>query len=193
MQKDFQISSVTCFMGLGLFISNRLAQGLVSVTVPNNLQIHTVTRGACLSFLIQNQTLKRSNSSPSKPNENSSVSMLMSRPQKAVAEINAIVKSASQGKFQNNCPFISQILIVDDVAFNVMALKMLLKRTKQQSEECYDGQQAINKVEQRFFSNVCSHLECKFFKLILMDIQMPIKDGIQATTEVINNNLILDI
>ncbi|KAL4445517.1 hypothetical protein ABPG74_004591 [Tetrahymena malaccensis] len=65
----------------------------------------------------------------------------------------------------------TNLLIVDDTIFNIMALKTILKNVNNLVfDEAYNGQQAIEKVLQK-----------KNYDLIFMDINMPVLDGFEAT------------
>jgi len=68
------------------------------------------------------------------------------------------------------------VLIVDDNAFNLMVAKKIVKETGCQVKTAMHGQDAIEKVKKHFEE------EEEFFKLIIMDCQMPIMDGYQATS-----------
>lgn len=74
-----------------------------------------------------------------------------------------------------------EVLIVDDDSFNVMALDTILKTLNYSSEHAFNGKEALEKAQRRY-RNPCSSC-CKFFKLILMDLTMPVMDGFQATQE----------
>ena len=65
-----------------------------------------------------------------------------------------------------------QILIADDSHDNRALIRAYLKKTPYRLEEAEDGQQAIDK----FIAGK--------FDLVLMDIQMPIVDGYEATTRI---------
>ena len=67
------------------------------------------------------------------------------------------------------------ILLVEDNEINRMIALELLKSTQAQVDEAEDGQQAV----ERFIASEPGH-----YDLILMDIQMPIKDGYAATKEI---------
>lgn len=83
----------------------------------------------------------------------------------------------STKNFLKQCDCI-QILIVDDVPFNHIALLALLQNYGYKAESAYDGDSAIRKVKQRLQG--C----CKSYKLIFMDIEMPGKNGFDASCEV---------
>ncbi|KAL4497320.1 hypothetical protein ABPG72_011255 [Tetrahymena utriculariae] len=70
-----------------------------------------------------------------------------------------------------------KILIVDDTGFNILALKLLLKQQiSSQTEvfEAFNGRQALEIAKEKFRSQ-------QYVNLILMDVNMPIMDGIEAT------------
>ncbi|KAF5322460.1 hypothetical protein D9619_001179 [Psilocybe cf. subviscida] len=64
------------------------------------------------------------------------------------------------------------VLIVDDNPINQTILSTFMKRKKIKYESASNGQEAVEK------------WKTGGFHLILMDIQMPVMDGIQATTEI---------
>ena len=69
------------------------------------------------------------------------------------------------------------LLIVDDQAFNVMALKLLLNNFNAFFiDEAFNGEQAVNKVKERAS-------EKKYYDYIFMDLTMPIMDGYMATQQ----------
>ncbi|KAL4466675.1 hypothetical protein ABPG72_016792 [Tetrahymena utriculariae] len=80
-------------------------------------------------------------------------------------------------KWQCNC---TQILIVDDNDFNLYVLFLRLKTYGFNIEKAGSGEIAIQKIRQKLYSQDC----CRKYKLIFMDIDMPVKDGYQTTTEI---------
>ncbi|CAD8200342.1 unnamed protein product [Paramecium pentaurelia] len=73
----------------------------------------------------------------------------------------------------------SKILIVDDIGCNHFALQVLLKKFKLKTDSAYNGNSAIDLVKERL-SQKC----CKTYRLIFMDIEMPGKNGFQASQEI---------
>ena len=71
---------------------------------------------------------------------------------------------------------ILSILLVDDDAINRLAARTLLKQAGHKVIEAEDGQAAINKAKETGFD------------VILMDIHMPVMDGIAATKIIRENN-----
>lgn len=63
----------------------------------------------------------------------------------------------------------SKMLVVDDNPQNLYLARFLLEQGGHEIIEAYNGQEAVDKVK----SDV--------FDLVLMDIQMPIMDGLEAT------------
>ncbi len=73
-----------------------------------------------------------------------------------------------------DCP---KILVVDDEPINIMVLKGYLAKTKLKLDVAYNGKEAIDMVLERS-TGTC----CKRYKAIFMDINMPIMNGVEATT-----------
>lgn len=71
-----------------------------------------------------------------------------------------------------DCP---EVLSVDDDAFNLQSLEMLLRKFEKKCVKAFNGEQAIKAVIER--NKKC---KCKF-KLIFMDYHMPVKDGVETT------------
>ena len=65
---------------------------------------------------------------------------------------------------------IPRILIVDDNAENLMALKAVLDSPQYQIEECSSGKDALNEVHARDYA------------LVVMDVHMPEMDGFETAT-----------
>ena len=70
----------------------------------------------------------------------------------------------------------SKILIVDDNAQNLYLARFLLERNGHDVDEAYNGQEAVD-----------AAAKCKY-DLVLMDIQMPVMGGIEATREIKRHN-----
>lgn len=85
------------------------------------------------------------------------------------------------------CP---SILIVDDDPFNQLSLEIILKKFKIPCEKAHNGLEAIERIKKSNLMEKCSE-NCHRLKLIFMDYQMPILDGVQTTNELrkmIKNN-----
>ncbi|CAD8201019.1 unnamed protein product [Paramecium pentaurelia] len=94
-------------------------------------------------------------------------------------QLNNLKFPSFQGcNFNINCDCI-QILNVDDVRFNHSAIEALLNQHNIKMESAYNGQQAVQMVKKRLDKNCC-----KTYKLIFMDIEMPISNGYQASKEI---------
>ena len=81
--------------------------------------------------------------------------------------------------YQCNC---SDILVVDDEEFNVMASKKMLKNLGFESDSAYNGEECINLIKEKLKLN-CKCKSC-YYKIIFLDIVMPIMDGIETAKEI---------
>ncbi len=74
------------------------------------------------------------------------------------------------------------MLIVDDNMFNLIPLELILKERFQITvDRALHGQEAVDMFE-RNVSKKCCDVR---YKLVLMDLQMPIKDGYDATADIL--------
>ncbi|EAR83218.2 ATPase, histidine kinase-, DNA gyrase B (macronuclear) [Tetrahymena thermophila SB210] len=75
----------------------------------------------------------------------------------------------------------SNILIVDDEGFNLYALELKLKFYGFIVDKAPGGIEALEFVQKKFESDACH----KKYDIILMDINMPIKNGYEATEDIL--------
>jgi CheY-like chemotaxis protein len=76
------------------------------------------------------------------------------------------------------CP---RVLIVDDNVFNLNVLESMLKKMHISCLKAINGQEAIKVVKESQNRKCCVPL-----KLVLMDCNMPVMDGYQATEEIVS-------
>ena len=74
-----------------------------------------------------------------------------------------------------------EVLIVDDDAFNLLSLELILKNFNVKCVKAMNGKEAVSLVANKS----CSSLKCRGFKMVFMDYQMPIMDGVESTREII--------
>ena len=79
---------------------------------------------------------------------------------------------------QCQCP---QILIVDDDAFNLFTMELLIKKLNFSCAKASNGVEAINFLKEFKYCNK----NCKGMQLILMDYQMPELDGVETSKKII--------
>jgi CheY-like chemotaxis protein len=71
----------------------------------------------------------------------------------------------------------TDILVVDDDSFNLNVLKSMLKKIKLKSDTCMNGLECIKKLQSKYSKGI-------EYKLILMDVMMPVMDGIEASNRI---------
>ena len=221
--------------GLGLFVSNILAQLLVnSINTEEKTGLTVFSefgKGTCFTFRLKcdmNEGSKKSEINPSffsiyhktegKANTHNSqkfesifskenyeiksikVEESSSMENEAISTRSIITKKRNfdnnnvNAKFINNkrkesnqcnCP---KVLVVDDVLFNIEVLRKLFIKRKIIIDCAANGLDAVVKVERILLNNMNKKFcnSCHFFKLIIMDIDMPYKNGIEATKEIKN-------
>ncbi|CAD8069539.1 unnamed protein product [Paramecium sonneborni] len=76
------------------------------------------------------------------------------------------------------------LLLVDDEAFNIYTFtKILNKKNITDIDSASNGNECIEKVKNKKCSN-----QCPGYKLIFMDLEMPILNGLNAAQQILNNN-----
>jgi CheY-like chemotaxis protein len=74
------------------------------------------------------------------------------------------------------------VLIVDDNPFNLLSLKTQVLSFGLKVETAVNGLEALEKVK-RAHENRCGD-ECRLYRVVLMDLDMPVMDGFQSTKEI---------
>ena len=165
------------------------------------IKVHTeISCGSRFSFIIRDTSLDKitnektdqTNSNCAIEEKNDSSSMMMEAEPNIDSKKNNFEKQGIlYPKFMSEyiCDRSSKckkVLIVDDSPFNLEIWERFFEKFDIQSEKANNGIEAIYEVEQiilkpkeRFCEN------CKFYSVILMDIDMPIKDGIETTKSIL--------
>ncbi|CAK61351.1 unnamed protein product (macronuclear) [Paramecium tetraurelia] len=157
-------------VGLGLKVANRLIRGMSSLQ--NGLNIDsTLNKGTIISFTIED--FLEDNNSQGSGSETIMKDAQLSR------QLSQLTTREFKFIKQIICKC-NKILIADDIPFNHHALKMILQELNYQADSVYNGQQAIDVVQQRIQNNKCH----PFYSLILMDIEMPKQNGFEASLKI---------
>lgn len=98
--------------------------------------------------------------------------------------LSAISKSTYSHHFDEllksaNCQC-EEALIVDDDAFNLKSLELMLGKFGKKCVKAYNGEEAIRIIQEKYQTGLCCR-HCKAFSIIFMDYHMPIKDGVETT------------
>lgn len=102
--------------------------------------------------------------------------------------------SQDEGKENKNqekscdCP---KILVADDDVFNLFTMQNMMKTFGLTIAQAHNGQEAV-KIALKRAINKCSP-DCQFFKLVLMDLSMPVMDGFEATIKLKEMMLVHEI
>ena len=78
---------------------------------------------------------------------------------------------------RGNCKNCPTVLIVDDNAYNIYALNILINRLGFKADSASNGRTAVDMVLAKEINDTCS---CQF-KVILIDLNMPFMDGYEST------------
>ena len=68
---------------------------------------------------------------------------------------------------------------MDDDAFNLKSLELILNKFGKKAVKAYNGDQAIRILKEKYREENCG--ACNGFKIIFMDYHMPLMNGIETT------------
>lgn len=156
-----------------------------------------IGKGSCFSFQIKNfvEEQRNTNGNTSRLEESShrTITNLKRNFESTKRNPRFITKENEQSKiFETFDPFeksseickCKKVLIVDDSPFNLEAAQIMLKKNGVESDIANNGVEAINQIKNILDGNLSKFCNrCKFYKFILMDIDMPIKNGIETAKE----------
>jgi CheY-like chemotaxis protein len=90
-------------------------------------------------------------------------------------------KETNFSPLEGNCNC-KDILLVDDDEFILKTSKNILKKFKLEADCAENGQECLNKIKEKLEKN-CNCSKNKY-KIVLMDITMPVMDGIEAAKNI---------
>ena len=73
------------------------------------------------------------------------------------------------------------VLYADDDTFNLFTMESMLKGYGAKLTKAFNGSEAVEAVKHRSLHKCCKN--CQMFRLIFMDLSMPIMDGFESTIE----------
>eukprot|EP01022_Parablepharisma_sp_SALTPOND_P014802 TRINITY_DN2057_c0_g1_i2.p2 TRINITY_DN2057_c0_g1~~TRINITY_DN2057_c0_g1_i2.p2 ORF type:complete len:511 (+),score=46.49 TRINITY_DN2057_c0_g1_i2:1108-2640(+) len=161
-------------MGLGLTLCRRLAK-----IMGGDIEVESILgRGSLFTFTIKcyDESIEPmtraepSNATNTSISNNNEIKLFIPKP---IERPPATVETIS--KFTECCTC-SNVLIVDDEPTNRLVVRSYLKGCDLIADEAENGLISVNLVKKKA-NNPC----CKKYKMIFMDINMPVMDGTEAT------------
>ncbi len=153
-------------IGLGLYVSKALSKEL-----RGDLSVASAERqGTIAKLVLPEFAPSRTLSTSFRIRQNNSVLSVVSSPHESQP------LPLQLSRCHCHCP---PVLIVDDEPLNVKVLKAFLAKAGYSADAASNGQEALDAVLARS-EGVC----CSGYKVILMDINMPLMDGAEATQRI---------
>lgn len=152
-------------IGLGLYLCKSLSRQL-----SGDISIQSKKgEGTCVTFFIED-TISAGSECDILIEERKSIHIpRLSNPCKSASNLSAI----------SDCCKCRKVLIVDDEPMNIMVLSSYLATVNCKADKACNGEIALKKIIEKKESTCC-----KGYKLVLMDINMPVMDGIEATFQI---------
>ncbi|CAD8200087.1 unnamed protein product [Paramecium pentaurelia] len=169
-------------VGLGLLISNQILQNL-NGDIQNGLKLHSqLNKGSTFYFTIQICDVQETFSlhdleEHNQESENSEQNSLFIPDDEKPQQLKIITKNLNIKASTKVSIGDPKILIVDDVQLNVEMIARMIQDTA--VDWALNGYQAIQKCKERIKHNQ------EFYKVILMDLEMPIMNGFQVSKAII--------
>jgi CheY-like chemotaxis protein len=89
------------------------------------------------------------------------------------------------GEYSQSNDFSIRVLIVDDDAFNIMSLEMILTKKGINCCKAFNGRQAIDLLLNYYQGKTKAKDKDKDFSLIFMDLNMPVMDGLTCSKNLV--------
>lgn len=94
------------------------------------------------------------------------------------------VPSRTSGARTTDAPHAVRCLVVDDNKINLQLLVMFMRKQKIAYTEAENGQEALDRFKEAFLPGPGADGPGRLFDVILMDINMPVMDGMEATKRI---------
>ena len=177
-------------MGLGLSLCKRLTKALGGeISVSSQVGVgcaftFTIQHSVTDRVATQNESLPKIKEERSPTGVNQRIKILVPESSKMINMATALAKNRRNSIMVLPMPRCrcSQVLVVDDESINRFVIKSYLSSIEIDTDEAENGQVALEKVAKKAESTCC-----KGYKLIVMDINMPVMDGTTATGKLIES------